>query len=762
MRTVTAITVLLTLSVAAAAQFPDWGPREHPCAHAKRTAAEHMIEHGHLPPEASGLARDVASDATDVHHYDLAFEVDFPFQKLTGSNIMTVESLIDGLTHFEFRLREEFTIPEIRVNDQVVTWNRLDADTVEIDLGATFNTGDVFSVYVSYTGTPPTYGTWGSIVFAEHSGVNQVWTLSQPWWSHTWWPVKDDNRDKATGDLRITVEDDYSVVANGLLLEVVDAGAGLLTYHWQTNYPTAPYLFAFAATNYEQHSLTWNYDDISMPLEFYIYPESSETYLMQFMLELGDMLTFFSDIYGVYPFAEEKFGVYLFGWGGGMEHQTCPGQGLLDATWLNAHELAHQWWGDYVTCATWNDIWLNEGAATYSEALWYESQGGPVWLHGYMDFRRPIPSPDTVYVYDATNQSRVFSTNTTYNKGAWVMHMLRKVLGDEAYFAGLATFRSRFAAGAATTEDFQHAMEDASGRELSWFFAQWVYSASEPTYYLGSQEITIDGQRYVELYVSQHPFLPLFTMPIDVAVVFLNETFELHTIWNDARSQHYLLPVESGEVIEEVLLDPWPWILRTVNTTGFSEGAPKVVGMTPAPDAAVPSDELAQLTITFHKDVNITAQDVALVGEASGAVGFTFSYDTPTQTATLDLGRAMLSPDRYTLTVSDAVADTTLAKQLDGELEHETQPMALPSGDGVPGGVLAANFVVIAPGTGDVNCDGMVDFGDIDAFVTAIVRGPAEYAVRYPNCDIGTADLNGDGQAGFADINPFVALILSQ
>jgi hypothetical protein len=717
---------------------------DHGCAYAKRM----MGRFGRgLPPTPQGVEQAViAQDSlTDLLHYSLDIRIDPVAKSITGSNEMTIKSLTDGLSEFYFRLQDNYSIPTMAVNGSAVTWTRLDPVQVKANLAQVYNNGDVFTLRVEYNGLPLNNG-FDSILFTTHSGSTIVSTLSETDFAHTWWPVKDDNRDKATADLKFTVPSTYSVASNGALQSTTPVGGGWSQWYWKTNYPTATYLFCFAMTNYVRFSGTYVHSTGSMPLEFFIYPESDTTGNRNAWLATAQMLATYKPLFGLYPFINEKYGIYQFPFGGGMEHQTMTGQGTFSES-VTAHELGHQWWGDNVTCAFWNDIWLNEGFATYCEALWLEnkpgSTGAPA-LHNAMNARRPTSVNGTVYKFeplDTADLNTIFSTNFSYRKPAWVLHMLRHVVGDETFFEILAAYRGLFEGASATTDDFQAVAEAVYGQDLDWFFDQWIYSRGAPSYMRAWRGFQVNGQWYVELYITQtqSASYPIFKMPIDV-VCTVGGSPVTKVVWNDAKTEHLVFPVNAEPT--SVSVDPTPWILATSNGgTTFVQGPPKVVQTVPAPGTAAEPGDISQIDIYFTKDVNAVAGQFTLTGAQSGILPFTFSYNASQFRARITPTSGLVG-DQYTVTVSQTLTDVFSGKSLDGEVVDPLNPASLPSGDGVPGGSLAVKFTVAPPSClGDADGSGVVDFVDITAILVHWGEGGP----------LGDAD--GSGLVDFDDIS---------
>jgi hypothetical protein len=697
---------------------------------------------------SGGAAAGLNVGDTDVLHYDLDIEIDPTSDWLGGTNTITVRSLVDGLTSFEVRLHDTFTITAVEVGGVPVGWVRLSETTIEVTLDRAYGIDETFDLFVAYDGYPEEGLGFGSINFTTRDGSPLVYTLSEPWYAYTWWPAKDDNTDKATGTIKLTAPDILTVASNGLLVAVDPVGGGRDRHHWHTDYQTATYLFSFSAALYNTFSDIFDYDGYLMPIEFFIFPDADTDNNRAKWLKSMGMLATFSDIFGLYPFIDEKYGIYHFGFGGGMEHQTMTGQGGF-GEWLTAHELGHQWWGNLVTCGTWQDIWLNEGFATYSEALWQEfkpgSTGTPA-LHEHMANRRPSNVNGSVYVPadEVDDIGRIFNGSLSYRKGAWVLHQLRHVVGDQAFFDTLAAYRSAYGYDSATTDEFQQVAEGISGSDLTWFFDPWVYDIGAPAYEYAWVPHDIDGQSYVELYIAQvqEDGYPLFVMPLDVVMATPGGNI-VEVVWNDAQAEHFLF--ETAAAVTGLELDPDDWTLHTSNApTSFVEGPPRVVTTVPAPGGTVESSNELTVEITFHEDVVVEAGHFSVVGDVTGSAPFAFSYDGQAHRVTLTPDEA-LPADDYTLTVQDAVVDVAAGIALDGEVADPSDPGSLPSGEGLPGGDAVIGFVVtVAPIPGDIDGDGNVDITDLLALLAAWGDCPQQ-----GECP---ADLNGDGVVGIGDL----------
>jgi hypothetical protein len=372
---------------------------------------------------------------------------------------------------------------------------------------------------------------------------------------------------------------------------------------------------------------------------------------------------------------------------------------------IMAHELAHQWWGDEVTCQSWHDIWLNEGFASYSEALFREHRprGSMLLYWQRMNYRRPRNPDARVYRNRIDTTGDIFSYNAVYNKAAWVVHMLRHLLGDDAFFAALADYRAAFRNDSATTEEFTALVSSSFGQDLSWFIEQWVMNPGSPDYEWSYEAASIAGRDYLKLAVWQKQDLEgydLFTMPIDIRVTTASGP-STHTVWNDAWTEYYVIPIDGPAIdVEFDEADGRPnrnWVLSSSRSLVTTPLEPPPVLL--EADVAVSASPAGEVTIAllFSEDIgSFDAGDFELernAGRSYSPSPDTVSYEAEQQTATITYSH--LRPGRYTLLVFD---DDVFAngKKLDGETDSDAwwDEASLPSGDGQPGGGAVLGFAV--------------------------------------------------------------------
>jgi len=545
--------------------------------------AEALARRGLLTDDGGTVAYAEAFDDTDVIHYQLDIEITNidPVNNqctITGNNRIRVRSQVDGLTEFTFRLRNQFVISSAVVNDETaavsVVVDTISETTRVATLDRAYAAGEEFTIKIDYSGDTLSLGLGSIEVANQPFGAPIVSSLSEPYFAYTWWPAKHedvgqpgDNADKATIEFSITVPDNFDVPSNGLLQSVDVLAGNRLRYNWATVNPIATYLVSFAAGEFNRWTESYVYPGGSMPVEFYIYPGNDTPQNRQSWSDVVDMLGVFASLFGEYPFVDEKYGIYNFPFGGGMEHQTMTGQGTFSEI-TTAHEAAHQWWGDLVTCKTWSDIWLNEGFASYGECLWREFESGTPNHSAYLSRvlqRKPQNVDSSVYVYpEILSLVRIFSSTYSYNKGCWVLHQLRHVVGDETFFQILANYRSAYANSAATTDDFAAVASTTFGEDLTWFFDQWVYQIGAPAYEYAWDNINVGGQDFLLAQVRQvqEPEYPdVFTAPLDLVVGIDFGPQETLTVWNDQREQWFAIPV--GGTVTSLQFDPDQWVLRT-------------------------------------------------------------------------------------------------------------------------------------------------------------------------------------------------------
>ncbi len=506
-------------------------------------------------------------DLYDVKHYDLNLFIDDSAKQISGSVTILSEVVNQSINSMEVNLLNNMITDSITSKDARLSFNHSN-NVIKINLNNNYQPGDFFSVKIYYHGRPQQSG-FGAFGFDSHNGQPMVWSLSEPFGARNWWPCKDFPSDKAdSADIRITVPSNLIVASNGTLRSEIEH-EGYMTYWWHESYPIVTYLISVAIHPYYVYSDHYHYSaNDSMEVRFYIFPDQVSTMRSAYAKTVR-MIEIFSTIFGEYPFIREKYGHAQFMGGANMEHQTITS--LVSRTeGTIAHELAHQWWGDYITCENFHEIWLNEGFATYSEALYYERE------YGKDEFWKEVESNKyygggTIYVEDLSSTSIIFNHDRTYRKASWILHMLRHVVGDENFFKILKEYynESHLRYGTATTDDFRATCERVSGINLERFFYQWLYEEYFPTYSYTWSWKQNSTNYDIQLHIEQKQTNFTFWMPIDVTVTTFSgeQTF---VVWDSLQSQifHLTVPVKPLNVE----LDKGNWILRQVQKPSTNPG----------------------------------------------------------------------------------------------------------------------------------------------------------------------------------------------
>ncbi len=568
-RHLTVILVALLVAPVALAQIDELGDSSRlPAAatrHADEIAAkqaryERALVLGTATPK--GWAPIPEPSPIDVTHYDLDLFLDIGEQLLSGTATIDVTAVRDalrtieldvdlGLRVFSVTLLADSRLPAD--SPRSLPFSHAD-DRLAALLPDPLAAGDSVTLQITYGGRASRFGD--GVNWYSHRGFPEIFTFAEPFGARVWFPCNDRPDDKATVDLTVTSPAELTVASNGLEVDRIDNGDGTATTTWSSQYPVATYLVVMDVSNYAYRE--WPYeaqDGSTMPVVAYMYPERAEAGEADLAIT-PELIRVLATRFGEYPFVEEKYGNLTAAFGGGMEHQTLTTIGDFFGDpwmeWLNVHELGHAWWGDFVTCDDWRELWLNESFATYAEFVWAEATYGEEFLDQY---RRDA---DWAFYYTgALYDNPVAFSRTVYDGGGMILHMLRYVVGDEDFFNGLLAYRGAFAAGSATTEGFKAAMEAASGIDLDWFFEQWVYGANRPRFQYEWQAVSGPA---VRLTVTQeHSNAPYFRTPMDVRVQTVAGP-EDHRIWLEAVAEQ-TLEVPASATPTGVVLDPGSRIL---------------------------------------------------------------------------------------------------------------------------------------------------------------------------------------------------------
>ena len=567
-------TIVLMFGLNAFAQ----SPAEY-CKQVDNIAMMERMAHERIANSANGT---LASNNFEIKYYRCEWEVDPTVYYITGK-VTAYFVMTAGSSSISFDLMSSLTVDSVKQRNVLLTKQHT-ANVLTVNFTGTINTGTLDSVSIYYKGPPANTG-FGSFYQGTHSGAPIIWTLSEPYGSRDWWPCRNGLDDKVDSiDILITYPAAYKGASNGLLQsETLLPGGTKKQAWWKHRYPIASYLVCMAVSNFSVFNNTVQLGSTTLPMQTYCYPESLASF-QNGTINTLNALQLYHNNFGPYPFIKEKYGHVQFGWGGGMEHQTATFVTSIEEN-LCAHELGHQWFGDKVTCGSWEDIWLNEGFATFLADFYYENKYPFNALQLRKNEINSITSQPggSVWVNDTTNVGRIFDGRLSYNKGAHVLYMLRWKLGDSAFFRGLRQYQQdpKIAYGFAKTPDLQRNLEEVSGQNLTEFFKDWFKGQGYPSYRV---EWTQVGGSSVQIKMNQttsHISVDFFELP--VALKFKNATQE-KTIVVDNTVNGEIFIRNIGFIADTVLIDPENWLITKNNVTvKVPDNSPASVQVYPNP-----------------------------------------------------------------------------------------------------------------------------------------------------------------------------------
>lgn len=503
----------------------------------------------------------------DVSFYKLDLQLERTSAYIAGAVTTQAKVTAAPLSVYAFELHPTFIIDSVLINGDRQNSISRNAGDVAVALTSALPGGSIFTAKVYYRGTAPTGASaaigngFTSGYEYNWGGANVTWSLSEPYAAYEWWPTKQVLTDKADSvHVFVTTSAENKVGSNGLLTASVLLPENKIRYEWKSRYPIAYYLISVAVSDYLEYNLEANPAgaEATVPIINYIYNANTLAIFKEEIDQTVPLLETFSELFTLYPFAAEKYGHSMAPIGGGMEHQTMTTQSTFTFT-LTAHELGHQWFGNNVTCASWADIWLNEGFASYAEYLALE-QLQPYYADGWMSTAqgRVLAVPTgSLYVQDTTDVSRIFNYRLSYAKGATVVHMLRFMMNnDTLFFEALRNYQRTYGGRTATTADLQRVFEETTGLKLGYFFEQWYKGEGWPTITAGWEQ---QGKQFT-LNANQTPSAstPFFRTDVE----YLLQSAEGDTLIRVPQLQ----PQESytltlGRTVTGIVIDPHNWLL---------------------------------------------------------------------------------------------------------------------------------------------------------------------------------------------------------
>lgn len=516
---------------------------------------------------ASVQSQPTVPDASiDVVHYAFNLTLSDDTDEIEGQASVEVRFLEDDLSAFQLDLvggdgTEGMHVTSVTQGDAPMTFTHSN-DQLRIELGTPVQADAQRTYTITYRGVPAD----GLIISTNKHGERTFFGDNWPNRARHWLPTVDHPSDKATVEWIVTAPEHYEVVANGRLVEETDLPDQLRLTHWHATAPLPTKVMVIGVADFAVQYVD-EYEGVS--LQSWVYPQEREDGFYDFA-RAEPILAFFDSHIGPFPYAKLA-NVQSKTRYGGMENASAifynenAISGTRENEGLLAHEIAHQWFGDSVSETDWPHLWLSEGFATYLTQLYMEFTYG----RDRMDAGMQAARERVVNYYDQAPDAPVVDTTTTelvrllnpnsYQKGAWVLHMLRYTVGDEAFWDGLEAYYRRYRDRNASTRDFQHVMEEVSGQDLGWFFDQWTRHAGHPqfegswNYHADAQELT------VSLRQVQRGGL-VFRVPLELGVYSEGEALPDVEVLDVSEREHtFTIPLEAAPA--RVELDPNTWVL---------------------------------------------------------------------------------------------------------------------------------------------------------------------------------------------------------
>ena len=504
-------------------------------------------------------------DKYDIYFVKLDLSVSDDTTYLSGNATIksTSKQTLDTLV---FELNETMEVDSLLINDSRVNFNH-DNHIIEYIFTNPLPPNTKFTAQIHYKGTPTKQGRGVMSYSSEEWGKNSTWTLSESFHAYEWWPCKQVLSDKIdSAYMFFTCDNDCKVGSNGLLTNVVNLDNNKKRFEWKTFHPMNYYMLSFAVAEYQDYSI-------------YAKPQGVDSVLIQnFIFNTPECLAenrafidstiifleFFSEKFGLYPFANEKYGHCLTALGGGMEHQTMTTIGYFYHD-IISHELGHMWFGDYVTCASWQDIWINEGFASYSEYIALENLSNPrvnKWLTEAHDLAMAV-TDKSIYIpfSESKNEFRIFHYNLSYKKGAFILHTLRhEINDDELFFSSIREYLRLFANSVATGDDFKNVMESQTGTDLDPFFDQWYYGKGFPIFSIQYTQNS-DSLLFIVEQTTSSQATPLFQLHVDYKILYADGDTTVR-LFQSKNVETFKIPIR--EKVTDIIVDPDNWILNKI------------------------------------------------------------------------------------------------------------------------------------------------------------------------------------------------------
>ncbi len=581
----------------------------------------------------------------DVTFYFIDLEVTNLSTFIKGSSMLHAKRTVGEIDTFVVELSQKLSVDSVFLQNKKQNAFSQQGDLLKIVIPLANQADSEFLVQVFYQGSAGSNGFFSGISSVNAPYINKriTYTLSEPFQAKDWFPVKQNLRDKADSTwIFITVDSTLKAGSNGLLTSVRPMGNGRNRYEWKSNYPIAYYLLCLSVGDYMDYSFYAMLNDFdSVLVQNYLYDSPSNFNKVKAQIDqTAPLLKLFSEKFGKYPFANEKYGHCQAPLGGGMEHQTMTTISGFDFGILS-HELAHQWFGDYLTCGTWQDIWINEGFASYAEYVAIEglktNEEAIAWLDQAHNYAINYPYEGIYLTPDESRDiERIFNYGLTYRKGGAIIHMLRyEINNDSLFFEIIRDYLVHFANKTATGADFRQIVDLHTGLDYGWFFDQWYFGKGHPVFVTNWRQIG-DSLILTSSQASSADDNAFFKTHLDFRIHFENGfTEDIRVLYE---KQGEIFRYKTNKLVQYVQADPFSNVLQNSVIYKYIDTV-KVFSVSPNPFKN-------ELNISFRN--NNKKRDIRI----TGITGKVFIEQSSTS-ANLNLDISFLKSGIYLLYVTE-------------------------------------------------------------------------------------------------------------
>jgi len=521
----------------------------------QKQPAENSVKNYYLLPEQLYY---------DVSYYGLNFAIDVNNRFISGSAEIAGEIVQNNTSQIVLNLFDHMTVDSVKSQGQSLDFNHA-GDVLTCNLSQPMNTGNLFTVTVFYNGYPMQSGASGyGLIFTSYYNNPLIYSYNWPYYANTFIPCKDHPSDKADSvQLSITVPDSFQVACNGILISTSNLPGNQKQFIWKSNYPTGTYHISINIYPFDVLTSTYNsLVSANIPLEFYTFPNHTSAAQTQLNIVVPQIHEAFENRYGAFPFSSEKSGFCESVISGGMEHQTILTMNYPSFfSHIIVHEAAHEYFGNMISISDWGHIWLSEGFATYSEAIFKEYWQGPAAYLQEIREHMSGSGSGIIYVSDPSIPGNIIPYNLVYLKASTVLHMLRFIMGDSLFFQMMQDYvnTSQFRFKNIDTDQFKNYCETYYGNDLDWFFDQWIFQSGKMSgeyyHFWNSSADTLIFKIHSNLSGSTYHSMP---MPIEFSTS--SDQF-LDTLWVDSLNlnKHYYF---SDSTNLNISIDPDDKVLK--------------------------------------------------------------------------------------------------------------------------------------------------------------------------------------------------------